>query len=206
MTKNPSDFFLIGCGRCDLGGTPDCKVHTWTKELALLRQIMLETGLTEDAKWGVPCYTFDGKNVVIIAAYKDSCVLSFFKGSLLSDPDGILEKIGENAQHGRVIRFTDTRKIEMYRESILRAVYGAIEVEKSGVKLPSLSADELEIPEELKDVLANDFAVNEAWNSLTSGRKKGYIFYFSAPKQSATRIRRIEKYIPLILEGKGIYD
>lgn len=206
MTKDPDEFFLIGCGRCDLGGTPDCKVHLWSKELALLRQLILDTGLTENAKWGVPCYTLDGKNVIILAAYKDSCVLSFFKGCLIMDQQNLLEKIGENAQHGRIIRFTNTEKIVRHKDIITQMIFEAIEIEKSGVKLPSINAADLDLPSELKDALDNDVALNEAWYKLTSGRKKGYIFYFSAAKQSTTRVRRIEKYIPLILEGKGIHD
>ncbi len=206
ITKNVDDYFIIGCGRCALGGTSDCKVHLWEEELALLREIVVETGLTEQAKWGMPCYSWNDNNVLIISAFKEYCSINFFKGVLLADPHGILEKQGENAQQGRIIRFTNTTKIIQDRDIITQTIFEAIEIEKSGIKIPVTPPEALDMPEELTTALFNDPALKAAWDELTPGRKKGYIFFISGAKQSKTRWSRIEKYIPLIFEGKGIYD
>jgi uncharacterized protein YdeI (YjbR/CyaY-like superfamily) len=204
---NPGvDKYLIeGCGRCPLGGTPACKVHNWTDALQMLRSIVNDCGLNEEVKWGVPCYTFNGNNIIIVSALKESCVLSFFKGSLLSDKSNMLVKPGENTQAARIIRFTHSRQIaEM--ESLLKAyIYEAIEVERAGIKVPAVKNTE-PIPEEFQQKLDSDPALNAAFYSLTPGRQRGYILYFSAPKQPKTRKSRIEKCIPLIFSGIGIHD
>ncbi|UII29576.1 YdeI/OmpD-associated family protein [Fulvivirga ulvae] len=205
--KNPKiDAYLAeGCGRCPLGGTPDCKVHNWQKELKLLRTIVLGCGLTEELKWGVPCYTFQNSNVSIVAAFKEYCSLSFFKGALLNDAHNILVKPGENTQSDRLVRFTNVEEI-MELEPILKAyIYEAIEVEKAGLKV-SFKKDQEPMPEELHRKLDENPALKTAFEALTPGRQRAYIIYFSAPKQSKTREARIEKYTPQILEGIGLHD
>ena len=199
-------YFAAGCGRCPLGNTPECKVHNWTEELKTLREIVLECGLTEELKWGVPCYTFEGNNVFIIGAFKEYCMISFFKGVLLKDTSGILSKQGENSQAGRLLKFTDVRQI-IEKETILKAyIQEAIEIEKAGLKVEYKDVSEYEIPDELQRKLDENEAFRNAFNALTPGRQKGYILHFSQPKQSKTRESRIEKSMPQIFLGKGLND
>jgi len=207
LKTNPEiDLYLAeGCGRCPRGGTPDCKVHAWQEELRALRTIVLESGLTEERKWKIPCYTFQGANVAIVAAFNDNTILTFFKGTLLSDPAGILEKPGENSHVARVIRFTNVQQIAD-REATLRAcLQEAIDVEKAGLKPPAERTSE-PIPEELEERLAAEPDFSVAWDALTPGRQRGYLLFFNGAKQSATRAARIEKHIPDILAGRGIHD
>ena len=177
----------------------------WHEELEKLRTICLDCGLTEELKWGQPCYMFHKSNVVIIGELKDHCALSFFKGALLYDAEGILIRPGEHTQVGRWIKFTSVREIaEM--EPILKAyIYEAIEVEKAGVKLDTKKNPE-PVPEELQQKLDAIHMLKTAFYALTPGRQRAYILYFSAPKQSKTRESRVEKYIPKILNGKGLND
>ena len=207
-SMNPAvDNYLIeGCGRCSLGGTPDCKVHNWTEELKQLRRIVLECGLTEEVKWSVPCYTFQQNNVLIVSAFKEYCSLSFFKGALLKDAEGILEKPGENSQAARLFKFTNVQQILEMEPTIKAYIYEAIEVEKAGLKVDFKQKNELVYPEELQTKLDEDPELKSAFESLTPGRQRGYVLHFSQPKQSKTRISRIEKCIPKILEGKGFHD
>ncbi|MFX4300785.1 YdeI/OmpD-associated family protein [Alicyclobacillus tolerans] len=200
---NPKiDAYLSeGCMRCRLGGTPNCKVHSWQEELKKLRAILLDCGLTEELKWSQPCYTYQKRNVLIMAAFKDYCAINFFKGSLLKDTNGILI---EHTQAGRQIRFTNIRDI-VEMEPILKAyVYEAIEVEKSGLK-PHVEKNPEPIPEEFQKKLDEIPALKTAFEALTPGRQRAYIIYFSAPKQSKTRESRIEKYMQQILDGKPFY-
>ena len=135
MNTKVDNYFTDGCGRCPLGGTPQCKVNNWTEELNQLRRIVLECGLTEESKWGVPCYTFQKKNIAIVSAFKEYCALSFFKGVLLNDTNNLLDKPGENSQSARLIKFTNTKQI-IEQEPILKAyIFEAVEVEKAGLKL-----------------------------------------------------------------------
>lgn len=203
MIKKPEEFFAHGCGRCSLHGTQNCKTRTWSKQLHVLRQIVLSTGLTETAKWGMPVYTVNGKNVAMIAAFKDNCVLSFFKGSLLADEDNILVKSGENSEVTRLIRFTDIRKITEISDSIRTYIFEAIEIEKSGIKPRTKKPSEYHVPEEFSDQLKKNKLLKKAFESLTPGRQKAYLIYFSGAKQSATRESRIQKCIPDILAGFG---
>ncbi|KAB5491757.1 MULTISPECIES: YdeI/OmpD-associated family protein [Flagellimonas] len=199
-------YLLEGCGRCPLGGTPECKVHSWTAELKYLRRLVLECGLTEEQKWGVPTYTHNGTNLVMVAAFKDNCTLSFFKGALLKDDHQILEKPGKNTQSGRVVRFTDVAQITKL-ESVLKSyIFEAIEVKKAGLKVQLKSISDYEIPEEFQQRLEEDPELKEAFENLTPGRQKGYLLYFSGAKQSKTREDRIEKYIPKIMKGLGFHD
>jgi len=209
MTKKPTDvqeYLKHGCGRCPLGDTPECKVHRWQEELGLLREIMLKSDLLEEIKWSVPCYTFDGKNIAIVAAFKEYCSLSFFKGAGLIDPDGILEKAGENSQASRLIRFTSANQIKKRRSSIVALVQAAIELERLGYKAPSVHPSQMDWPDELLDAFERDSRLREAFEALTPGRQRGYLLFFAAAKQSKTRIDRIEKYRERILSGLGLHD
>ncbi len=205
MNPQVDHYLLEGCGRCPLGGTPDCKVHNWTTELELLRGIVLDSGLTEELKWGVPCYTYRGKNILLLSAFKAHCAISFFKGALLDDPAGILEKPGENSQAGRLIKFTNTQQVVELEPHLKVLFKAAIEVEKAGLKVPFKKQPE-PIPEELQQKFAEDPVLKAAFAALTPGRQRGYILHFSQPKQSKTRISRIEKCISKILKGEGLHD
>ena len=182
------------------------KAKKWQEELKKLRMILLDCGLTEELKWRSPCYTSQKSNIVIIQGFKEYCALMFFKGALLSDPNGILKKPGENAQAARQIRFTNVREI-VEMETILKAyIYEAIEVEKSGLKVNFKKTTEFIIPEEFQNKLVEIPALKTAFDALTPGRQRAYILYFSAPKQSKTRESRVEKCMQQILNGKGLDD
>ncbi|MBL7979954.1 MAG: YdeI/OmpD-associated family protein [Bacteroidetes Order II. Incertae sedis bacterium] len=208
MYSNPQVdlYFEEGCGRCPLAATPECKVHKWPHELALLRTIVRHCGLAETRKWGVPCYTHEGKNIVLISALKECCVLSFFKGALLRDEAGLLQKPGDQSQAARIIRFTHTQQI-LAQENILKAyLYEAIGVEKANLSVPLKSIEAYDLPEELINRFQAFPDLEVAFRALTPGRQRGYLIHFSAPKQTKTREARIDKYIHKILEGKGIMD
>jgi uncharacterized protein YdeI (YjbR/CyaY-like superfamily) len=182
------------------------KTEKWQKELEQLRMIVLDCGLTEELKWGVPCYTFRDSNIVLIHVFKEYCALLFFKGALLNDPNGILVQQTENVQAARQIRFTNVREIGKM-EPILKAyIYEAIEVEKAGLKVPLKKTADFNIPEEFQTKLDKSPALKTAFEALTPGRQRAYIFYFSQPKQSKTRASRVEKYVQQILNGKGLDD
>src|ERR1700733_8680666 len=172
------------------------RAEKWPKELEKLRMIILDCGLTEELKWGVPCYSFDQTNVVIIGELKDCCVLSFFKGALLDDPNDMLEKPGENTQSVRLVRFTNVREIARM-ESILKAyIYEAIEVEKAGLKVLLKKTSEYSVPVEFQNKLDKNPGLKTAFYALTPGRQRGYLLHFSQPKQSKTREARVKKWIP----------
>lgn len=178
----------------------------WQKEFKKLRTIVLDCGLTEELKWGVPCYTFEKTNIVLIHGFKEYCALLFFKGALLKDAKGVLIQQTENVQASRQIRFTDVRQI-VKTEPILKAyIREAIEVEKAGLKLDFKKTSEFKIPEELQKKLSEVPALKTAFDALTPGRQRAYILYFSAPKQSKTRESRVEKCMQQILKGKGLDD
>lgn len=206
MNPEVDAYLLEGCGRCSLGGTPDCKVHRWTEELKLLRGIMLEAGLTEEVKWSVPNYTFKNRNVGMVAAFKDYCSLSFFKGALLKDELGILEKPGENTQAGRVVKFTDTARILELKDALRELVFDAIAVQEAGKKVQFKKLEEYEVPEEFQQRLVANPDLKTAFEALTPGRRKGYLLHFAGAKQSKTREARIDKYIPKIMQGLGFHD
>jgi uncharacterized protein YdeI (YjbR/CyaY-like superfamily) len=178
----------------------------WQQELMKLRMIILDCQLTEELKWGVPCYTFQKSNIVLIHEFKEYCAILFVKGALLHDANGILIQQTENVQAGRQIRFTNVREI-VRMETILKAyIYEAIEVEKAGLKVNFKKTTEFIIPEEFQIKLDEIPALKTAFDELTPGRQRAYIFYFSAPKQSKTRETRVEKCMPQILNGKGLND
>jgi uncharacterized protein YdeI (YjbR/CyaY-like superfamily) len=178
----------------------------WQKEYEKLRKIILDCGLIEELKWGCPCYTFENTNIVLIHGFKEYCALLFFKGALLNDPNGILIQQTKNVQSARQIRFTNAREI-VKMEKILKAyVYEAIEVERAGLKVKLKKTSEFKIPEEFQKRLDKSTALKKAFDALTPGRQRAYIFYFSQAKQSKTREARVEKYIKQILNGKGLDD
>ena len=182
------------------------KADKWQEELEKLRIIALDCQLTEELKWGCPCYTLQKNNIVLIHAFKNYCAFLFFKGALLHDEQGILIQQTENVQSGRQIRFTSVGQItEM--EPILKAfIYEAIEVEKAGLKVELKKTTDYSIPEEFERKLDEMPALKSAFGALTPGRQRAYLFYFSQPKQSKTRESRVENYIPRILNGKGLDD
>ena len=182
------------------------RADKWQEEFEKLRMIVLDCQLTEELKWGNPCYTFQKSNVVLIHGFKEYCALLFFKGALLQDASGILIQQTENVQAGRQIRFTSITEI-VEQESLLKAyIYEAIEVEKAGLKVNYKKATEFSVPEEFISKLETVPGLQDAFDALTPGRQRAYLLYFSAPKQSKTREARIEKYLPQILAGKGLND
>lgn len=182
------------------------KAGKWQEEFKKLRTIALDCRLTEEYKWMHPCYTFHKKNIVLIHGFKEYCALLFFKGALLQDSNGILIQQTENVQAARQIRFTNIQEI-VEQEPILKAyIYEAIEVEKAGLKVDLKKTSDFIIPEEFQEELDKNPALNTAFDALTPGRKRAYIFYFSQPKQSKTRTSRVEKHISKILDGKGLND
>lgn len=182
------------------------KANQWQKEYELLRKLVLGCGLVEELKWGVPCYTWQNNNIVLIHGFKDYCALLFHKGALLNDAEGILIRQTENVQAARQIRFTGVMEI-MEMESALKAcIYEAIEVEKAGLRVKLKKTSQFKMPEEFQEKLDTDPDLKTAFEALTPGRQRGYLLYFSQAKQSKTRVSRIGKYIPKILDGKGLND
>ncbi len=178
----------------------------WQKEYEKLRTIILDCGLTEELKWGCPCYTFQKRNIVLIHGFKEYCALLFFKGALLNDARGILIQQTENVQAARQIRLTNVKET-VKMEAILKAyIYEACEVEKAGLKVNYKKTTDFKIPEEFQKELDKNSALKTAFYKLTPGRQRAYIFYFSSAKQSKTREARVEKYIKKILSGKGLED
>jgi uncharacterized protein YdeI (YjbR/CyaY-like superfamily) len=182
------------------------KAEKWRPEFRKLRQIVLECPLEEELKWGKPCYSFKGANIVLIHGFKEYCALLFMKGALLKDPKGILVQQTENVQAARQIRFTNLQEI-VGMKSILKAyVLEAIEVEKSGLEVKYKKSSEFSVPEEFQAKLDKTPALKTAFRALTPGRQRGYLLYFSAAKQSKTREARIEKWKGQILKGKGLNE
>ena len=193
MTKNLKVDFYFNKGR-------------WQKELEQLRTIVLDCGLTEELKWGVPCYMLQTSNIVLIHVFKEYCALLFFKGVLLNDAEGILIQQTQNVQAARQIRFTNVQEI-VDREPILKTyIFEAIEVEKAGLEVDLKKTTEFAVAEEFQSKLAKIPALKTAFEALTPGRQRAYLLHFSAPKQSKTREARVEKCMPLIMSGKGLND
>jgi uncharacterized protein YdeI (YjbR/CyaY-like superfamily) len=182
------------------------KAKKWQEELEQLRMIVLDCGLTEELKWGVPCYTFQKSNIVLIHVFKEYCALLFFKGALLHDSNGILIQQTEHVQAARQIRFTNIREIVKLTPILKTYIYEAIEVEKAGLKVNFKKSTEFIIPEEFQNKFDEIPALKTAFDALTPGRQRAYILYFSAPKQSKTRESRVEKCMTQILNGKGLND
>lgn len=182
------------------------KTEKWQKEFEKLRSIILDCGLTEELKWGQPCYTFEKKNIVLIHGFKEYCAILFFKGALLRDTKGILIQQTENVQAARQIRFTNVKQIDKIKSIIKSYIYEAIEVEKAGLKVNFKKTSDFNMPEEFQKMLNKNARLKKAFSSLTPGRQRAYIFYFSQPKLSKTREARIEKCVPKILDGIGLND
>jgi uncharacterized protein YdeI (YjbR/CyaY-like superfamily) len=182
------------------------KAKKWQEEIEKLRNVVLDCGLTEELKWGVPCYTFQKSNIVLINVFKEYCALMFFKGALLNDANGILVQQTKNVQAARQSRFTNVREVVKLKPTLKAYIHEAIEVEKAGLKVPFKKTKEFDIPEEFQNKLNKTPALKKAFKALTPGRQRAYLLYFSAPKQSKTREARIEKSTQQILSGKGLND
>lgn len=204
MTKNIDNYLVEGCMRCKYGGTPQCKVLNWVEELLLLREIVLETELKEEMKWGFPVYTKNGKNIVSVNALKESANISFYKGVLLSDKHQILQQQG-SLQSDRIIKFTKTDEIIKLKNVLKEYILEAIVIEESGAKVEFKKNPE-PIPDELSQVFEDDPTFKKAFYDLTLSRQRGYIIYFSQPKQARTRVERIQKYRDKIFSGIGLND
>jgi uncharacterized protein YdeI (YjbR/CyaY-like superfamily) len=205
QTTSVDAWMEEGCGRCDHFRTPACKVHRWTAPLALLREVLLASGLTEELKWGNPCYTLEGRNVVMLAALKESCVLSFFKGAALSDPDGALEAAGPSSRFARSLRFGSLEEARGRRGVAEAFVAQAIALERAGVKVAAPPASE-PVPDALAERLAADDALRAAFEALTPGRRRSHILHIGGAKQRETRARRVERCAQEILAGRGFNE
>lgn len=182
------------------------KAKKWQEEISKLRTIVLDCGLTEELKWGCPCYMFQESNIVLIHVFKEYCALLFFKGALLKDNHGILIQQTKNVQAARQVRFTGIDEI-VKKERILKTyIFEAIEVEKAGLKVDLKKTSEYDIPEEFQKKMSKSPGLKTAFKSLTPGRQRAYLLYFSQPKQSKTRESRVDKCVPQILDGKGLND
>jgi len=182
------------------------KADKWQTELEQLRDIALDCHLLEELKWGSPCYTFDGANIVLIHAFKEYCAFLFFKGALMKDPDSILIQQSENVQAARQVRFTNVHDILVKKEILKKYIFEAAEIEKSGQKVELKKVSEFEIAKELQNKFKADSDLKKAFYALTPGRQRAYLLHFSQPKQSKTREARVEKNILRILDGKGLND
>ena len=182
------------------------KAEKWGQEFEKLRTIILDCGLTEELKWGVPCYTFDNANILLIHGFKEYCAILFVKGALLKDARGILIQQTKNVQAARQIRFTNVREIVKLQTVLKAYIHEAVEVEKAGLKIIHKKTSDFTIPREFQNQLDANPALKEAFYALTPGRQRGYLFYFSQPKLSKTREARVEKYMDLILDGMGLND
>lgn len=182
------------------------KSEKWQKELKQLRSIALDCGLTEELKWGCPCYTHQNSNVVLIHAFKEYCAFLFFKGVLLNDTQGILIQQTENVQSARQIRFTNVREIAAQKDILKTYIYEAIAIEEAGLKVALKKTADYSVPEEFQKKLDKMPSLKKAFEALTPGRQRAYLFHFSQPKQSKTREARVEKYTQQILNGKGLDD
>ena len=178
----------------------------WQAEFKELRRIALACPLTEELKWGVPCYTYDGKNIALIHGFKEYCAILFVKGALLKDPQAILIQQTVNVQAGRQVRFTNVEEIRQVESTLKEYIHEAIEVEKAGLRVEHKGTEDFPMPEEFINKLESVPGLQEAFEALTPGRQRGYLLYFSAPKQSKTREARIEKSIEPIFQGKGLND
>jgi uncharacterized protein YdeI (YjbR/CyaY-like superfamily) len=181
-------------------------VHLWTDALVALRAMLLATGLVEEMKWGSPCYTLDGKNVVLLASFRESCALSFFKGAALTDDDGMLESPGPNSRFGRYLKFRSLKDVEARRAVAERLLAQAIALERAGTKVAAPPTSSEAIPEELQLRLASDAALRAAYDALTPGRRRSHLLHIGSAKQAETRARRVERCVPDIKAGRGFNE
>jgi uncharacterized protein YdeI (YjbR/CyaY-like superfamily) len=203
VNRTSVDAYLRdGCGRCDKYQTPACKVLRWTPALAQLRQLALAVGLTEEMKWGSPCYTVDGKNVAMLVSLMDCCALSFFQGAALADDAGLLERPGPNSRIGRMLKFRSEAEVDGQRPQVQQLLQQAVDLARRGVKVMLAPAAE-PIPPELEARLARDATLQAAFAALTPGRRRSHVLHIGAAKQVDTRLRRLARCVPVILAGRG---
>jgi uncharacterized protein YdeI (YjbR/CyaY-like superfamily) len=205
MNPQVDKYLVDGCMRCKFGGTPNCKVNNWAKELEELRKIVIKSALVEELKWGMPCYTLNNKNILMISAFKEYACISFFKGVLLKDKEKMLAAHGESSQSARMIKYTNSIQIKQQSSIIKAYIEEAIEIENSGGKVEFKKNPE-PIPEELTVEFNKDLKFKKAFHELTPGRQRGYIIYFSQPKSTQSKLNRIEKCRENILNGIGLND
>lgn len=206
MPTTVDQFMAGGCGRCELANTPSCKVNPWLAVLIELRKLVLTCDLKETVKWGVPCYTHQDKNVLLLHVFKDHCGISFMQGNLLDDPYGLLVQPTENSYTGRQMRYYKPEDVIRDQDQIRTYVFAAMELIERGVKSESKPVSAYEVPEELKEAFKADQAFELAFQALTPGRQKGYLLHFAQAKQAATRSGRIAKWKPQIMKGLGFHD
>ncbi len=202
MITDIEDYFAKGCGRCARFATPECAVRGWQPGLVALRALCRQAGLVETVKWGHPCYAHAGRNIAIIGAFRTDFRLSFFNASLMQDPDGILERQGQNTQHPDMIRFTDSTRVTALAPRILAYLQEAIGYADAGVR-PIRQVADMVLPDELIEALDCDPDLAEAFHRLTPGRQRSYVIHLASAKTAATRVARIAKARGRILAGKG---
>lgn len=205
MITDVADFFEDGCGRCERFASPDCSARLWQAGLAQLREICLEAGLEETAKWGHPCYMHAGRNIAILGAFRGDFRITFFNPALLRDADGVMTCQGSNTRHPDMISFSDDEQVHALRRVILTYLQEAMGYAEAGIKPPKEERS-LDMPEELIAALEADPELDEAFSRLTPGRQKSYLFNLSTAKKAETRIARIEKFRSHILAGKGAQE
>ena len=205
MITDIEDFFSKGCGRCERFATPDCSTRQWIGGLNELRRICLEAGLIETVKWAHPCYMHQGRNIVIIGAFRGDFRLTFFNAALMKDPEGVLEKQGQNTRHPDMIRFVNNAAVAKLEPIIRAYLKEAMGYAEAGMR-PAKEVAEIELPDELIEALDSDPELAEAFHDLTPGRKKSYVINLGAVKKSETRAARIVKFRDHILAGKGALE
>jgi uncharacterized protein YdeI (YjbR/CyaY-like superfamily) len=206
LQTNVEAYLRDGCGRCDKFQTPACKVLSWTEPLLALRALLQRSGLTEEMKWGSPCYTLEGTNVAMLVSFKERCALQFFKGALLKDPDGLLKSPGPNSQHVRLLEFRALKDVETHRAAARRFLAQAVALEREGVTAPTPKRGPGALPEELRARLAEDPALARAFSALTPGRQRSHVLHIAGARQAETRARRVEKCAGDILAGRGFNE
>lgn len=198
-------FLRDGCGRCEHHATPRCKVRSWTAALVALRALVQAEGLSEEVKWGHPCYTVDGRNVLMLGALRDRCTLSFLEGAALPDDDGLLERPGPNSHRARLVSFRSAEEVDARRDAVRRLVVAAVARARSGERLPD-RVDEDPIPAELEARLDADPALRAAFDALTPGRRRSHVLHVAGARGAETRARRAERCAPEILAGRGFHE
>jgi uncharacterized protein YdeI (YjbR/CyaY-like superfamily) len=205
MISDPDDFFTMGCGRCSRFATPDCSTRLWIEGLEKLRRICLDLGLEETAKWGHPCYMHAGRNIAIFGALRADFRLSFMNSGLLKDTEDVLEPQGPNSQTPSMIRFTAVEKVSEMEPVIRAYLRQLMDHAEAGTKPPKVKR-EIDMPDELTEALDADPELSEAFQALTPGRQKSYMFNLNQARQSATRVARIERFREKIIAGKGAME
>jgi uncharacterized protein YdeI (YjbR/CyaY-like superfamily) len=202
MITEIQDYFDLGCGRCERFATADCSTKKWHAGLARLREVCLEMGLSEEVKWGHPCYVHGGRNIAIIGAFREGYRLAFFNAALMKDPEGVLEREGPKTKHAGTLRFTDNSQVGAMARTVRAYLGEAIGYADAGTKAPR-EAHELDLPEEMVEAMDADPELAEAFQALTPGRQRSYEILLKGAKKSETRVARIAKFRAKIIEGKG---